>query len=204
MRIVAGYARGLRLAGPGKEIGARPTSDKVREALFNMVNTRGMTVLDLFAGSGAVGGEALSRGAKSVVFVEKHKAAVKLIQKNIERIIGMIKASAPNSALPSVEFVSTEAVKYIEKDCGESFDFIFCDPPYAFEDSPILIKKIMGGNFLNPGGLLLFETSKLRVDDMPVPDRIKRYGDTVLLFYRQAGEDGADASSDNGNGQAVE
>ena len=188
MRIVAGYARGLRMGGPGKEIGARPTSDKVREALFNMVNARGKSVLDLFAGSGAVGGEALSRGATRAVFVEKHKGAVKLIQKNVERIIGMIKSSSAGLRIPSVEFVSGDAVKHMEVDCGESFDFIFCDPPYNFEDSPLLAAKIMEGRTLKRDGLLVFETSKLRVDEMPEPDRIKRYGDTVLLFYRHSGE----------------
>lgn len=187
MRIVAGIARGLRIAGPGDDTDARPTLDKVREALFNIIEVRGASFLDLFSGSGAVACEAISRGADRVVLVDNQKNAVKLIKDNLAKVVRMVEVSQ-QAEPPSAELLVVDAWKFIKGKGGENFGFIFCDPPYAEKKSPELVVEIMESHLLGEGGLLVFETSTRRVDDMPQPDRIRKYGDSSLLFYRKKGK----------------
>jgi len=123
MRIISGDSKGRKLATP-KDLSLRPTSDRVKESIFNILRGQieGGTVLDLFAGTGNLGIEALSRGAKEVTFVEKGKQALRLIQKNLEQF-GMEERS---------EVLPTDANRAIEilKERGKAFDLIFMDPPY--------------------------------------------------------------------------
>lgn len=119
MRVIAGSASGLRLHAPAENI--RPTMDRVRAAVFSSLGERtvGASVLDLFAGSGAYGIEALSRGASQAVFVDHHRAARKHIERNLSatHLQGTI--------------VIQDALKFIERASGDRYDLIFADPPYA-------------------------------------------------------------------------
>jgi len=123
MRIISGASKGRKLATP-KDLSLRPTSDRVKESIFNILRGQieGGAALDLFAGTGNLGIEALSRGAKEVTFVEKGKQALRLIQKNLEQF-GMEERS---------EVLPTDANRAIEilKERGKAFDLIFMDPPY--------------------------------------------------------------------------
>lgn len=132
MRIVAGLARGRRVQAP-RGSSTRPTSDRVREALFSAIESRmgslvGVRVLDLYAGSGALGLEALSRGAASVVFVESQRAVVRTLTENIARV-----------GLPGTATVTADAAVFArqaplrwEIEAGHyPFDLLLCDPPYS-------------------------------------------------------------------------
>ena len=117
MRIVAGSHKGARIFAP-KGRGTRPTSDRVREALFQIVGSvEGMRVLDLFAGSGALGLEALSRGATTAVFVESDRDAVRTIERNVEKL-----------GLAGASIVRSDALSFLAADGGR-YDVVFVDPP---------------------------------------------------------------------------
>lgn len=121
MRIVAGEFKGRRLAGPAGRA-ARPTSDKVREALFSILgDVSGQRVLDLFAGTGAVGLEAISRGASDVVLVERDRRMASVVDRNLSEILGSDDKRA--------KLVRGDALKYLAS--AEPFDLVFVDPPYA-------------------------------------------------------------------------
>lgn len=133
MRIVAGSARGRRLRSP-EGPGVRPTSDRVREAVFNSLfsagGVGGSTVLDLFAGSGAMGLEALSRGAESVTFVESAPAALEVLRDNVA-ILGFADRSS---------VVPADALRYLE--APRRFDLVILDPPYAFDRWPEVLAGV--------------------------------------------------------------
>lgn len=181
MRVITGTAKGRRLKAP-KGLETRPTSDRIKEALFNIIGTKVINVnfLDLFAGTGAIGIEALSRGADKAVFVEKNPKAVKIIRENLE--ITGLSERALVMVQEADKAVDTLSVK------GERFGMIFIDPPYLKGFEKESLKRIDSKNLLNPGGLIITESSKL--DNMPEEvGRIKlfrqeRYGDTVLSFYQ--------------------
>jgi 16S rRNA (guanine(966)-N(2))-methyltransferase RsmD len=174
MRIIAGDLKGRRLKTPTWG-GLRPTSDKLRETLFNVVAGRvaGARVLDLYAGTGAIGIEALSRGASHVAFVDTDARALRLIDENL-RHCGVrdryVIIRTPQS-LPA-----------------GSFDLAVLDPPY---DEPDLTASIAGAERLvAPGGLLVLEHARRR----PAPDEVGRLrktrdlpsGDSALAFYAAA------------------
>jgi len=176
VRIIAGMARGFKLTAPSDGDGIRPTSDKVREALFNIIDVRASSFLDLCSGSGAVACEALSRGANRVAMVEENSNAVRLAEKNMTSLLKLIDSK------PSTNLYRNDAQTFIES-TSEIFNFIFCDPPYDYQNSTGLIEKLLKSDLLTDDGILIFESSSKRVADMPTPDRIKKYGDTSLLFY---------------------
>jgi 16S rRNA (guanine(966)-N(2))-methyltransferase RsmD len=171
MRIIAGALKGRRLKSPTWS-GLRPTSDKLRETLFNVVAARvpGARVLDLFAGTGAIGIEALSRGASNVTFVDTDARAVKLIAENL-RHCGVTDRYAIIRAPQSLP--------------AESFELAVLDPPY---DAPDLTASIAAAEpLMAPGGLLVLEHARRR----QVPDGVGRLrkmrdvmsGDSALAFY---------------------
>jgi 16S rRNA (guanine966-N2)-methyltransferase len=127
MRVVAGSARGRRLVAPPGDA-TRPTSDRVREAIFNALWSRGAvvdaTVLDLFAGSGAMGIEALSRGAAHATFVDDDGRARRVISDNL----------ATCGLADRADVVADKAERFVERSPGQAYDVVFCDPPYAFGD----------------------------------------------------------------------
>ncbi len=182
MRIVGGSARGLKLAGPGRVGGIRPTSDKVREALFNMIHVEGGAFLDLFGGTGAVACEAVSRGAESVTIVENSKRALAIIKKNLALV------TADEGVKAKVEIHCADAPKFLAGEAsGGKYDFIFCDPPYDRSDAGLLLEEITRNSLMKPGGVFILETSSRNSKKIPElkrePYKTKRYGDTTLLFF---------------------
>lgn len=178
---MGGAARGLKLAGPGRVDGIRPTSDKVREALFNMINVEGGAFLDLFGGTGAVACEAVSRGAESVAIVENSKRAVAIIKKNVFAVTAAqdIKTKVEIHCADVPEFLAGEASCEAS---GGRYDFIFCDPPYDRPDAGFLLEETTF--FLKPDGVFILETSSKKFPELKKePFKIKRYGDTTLLFF---------------------
>ena len=174
MRVISGTARGRKLLEPsGAAI--RPTSDMVKEAFFNIIqfDIEGRRVLDLFAGTGQLGIEALSRGAASVVFVDDSAAALQLIRSNLG-LCGM-----------EGTVVLRDAMRYIER-C-EEFDLIFIDPPYDSKLAERALEKIYEFDILANGGIIVCEVSNEKV--MPELDspyymrREYRYGKKKLVVY---------------------
>jgi 16S rRNA (guanine966-N2)-methyltransferase len=186
MRIIAGQYRGRKLKTP-PSAQTRPTSDRLRETLFNVLAPRieGARFLDLCAGTGAVGIEALSRGAKHVTFVDKSR-----------KMCGLIEANTSALGIDEQEFeiVNADASDYLRRHAKkerEPFDIIFLDPPYG-EESYSLVSLISdtGGQLLTADAVLIVEHHKKKdlADDM---SSLKRYrtlkqGDSVLSFYRAA------------------
>jgi 16S rRNA (guanine(966)-N(2))-methyltransferase RsmD len=181
VRIVAGRFRNRRLHGPTWE-GLRPTSDKLRETLFNIVAGRieGARVLDGYAGTGAVGAEALSRGASHVTFVEADPRAIALIRRNL--------------AFPGIEGRYTiqrgEVGAVLRRGAtAEPFDIVFLDPPYDEPPAPGVLDD--AARHLGPDGLIVLERSSRRDPHVPPSlDRVRDVtsGDSALTFLaRRAG-----------------
>jgi len=173
-RIVAGSAGGRQLAVPKR--GTRPTSDRVREALFSAVEAAldldGARVLDLYAGTGALGLEALSRGAATAVLVESDAGALAVLRKNIAAV-GLPGAVARPGKVAAVLATPPE----------EPFDLVLADPPYALDPTPDLAALVANG-WLAPGALVVVERARRSGPptwpDGLTPDRTRRYGDTEL------------------------
>jgi 16S rRNA (guanine966-N2)-methyltransferase len=172
VRVIAGSHRGRRLrAVPGT--GTRPTSDRVREAIFDvlgsLVELEGMAVVDLFAGSGALGIEALSRGAASVVFVENAPAALRVIGDNL-RDLGL-------DARASV--VRQDALRFVER--PHHFDLALCDPPYGFDAWEGLLSRL-------DATLAVLESGRpLDLPESWESVRHKHYGGTLVTVVRPLG-----------------
>ena len=183
MRIIAGQFRGRTLASVGKgDAGAhlRPTTDRVRESLFSVLThygaIPGARVLDLFAGTGALGLEALSRGADHVTFVENGRVAQGLIAKNIE-----ITRSKADTRL-----VRRDATKLGACD-AEPFDLIFLDPPYGKDMGQKALEAALAGGWLAPGALVVWEESAPM--QPPVGFALlerRKYGDTHVTLLELA------------------
>lgn len=168
--MVAGSARGRSLVAPAGR-GTRPTSDRVREAVFNALGSRGLpdgaTALDLFAGTGALGIEALSRGADAVVFVEHDRAALSALRANL----------ASTGVGDRATVVATRAEVWLQSDeCHRAhFDVVFCDPPYAFGEWDELLAGVSAD-------LVVAESDRpLDIAGFDVV-RQRRYGTTFVTF----------------------
>lgn len=180
MRLSGGVAKGRRVAVKGGDV--RPTAGKVREAIFNIIGPRieGSTFLDLYAGTGAVGLDALSRGAEYAVFVELNRIRANLI-KTLARELGFSNR---------VQVLNLKAYTYLKKTQEEQmvFDYIFVDPPYHSEETMKVLPLIAEGGLLNEDGTLIVEHFSKR----ELPERVGRlcrvktyrYGDTSLTTYR--------------------
>src|SRR5574337_235873 len=181
MRIISGTYRGLHLATL-KGSNLRPTSDKLRETLFDVLgpSVAGATFLDAYAGSGAVGLEALSRGAGKVVFVEHHRAAAELIRKNL----GALKIDSgfhlmTCSVLTGLERLEQEGVR---------FDFVFLDPPYQeIREYHHVLRQLGRSQLLVPTSLVIAEHSRHCILEEEYGrlrrTRLLRHGDAQLAFY---------------------
>ena len=185
MRIIGGTAKGRRLAS-FRGMSIRPTTDRVREAIFTILSHPEKIefpfkqVLDLFAGTGAMGIEALSRGAETATFLDNDPKAVKIINKNLELCRFTDRAKIINM---DVEPALNLLVKR-----GGQFDLIFIDPPYEAATTGIALNCIGEKGFLNPDGIIVAESSKRMIWDgdlkgIELFDR-RRYGDTVVSFYK--------------------
>ena len=188
-RIIAGAARGIRLDVPAA--GTRPTSDRVRESLFGALEAAdllaGARVLDLYAGSGALGLEALSRGAASVDLVEKSAAAAQIIRGNAARVSKA--AGLPGSAVA----VHRTAVATFLARPSNSFDIVFADPPYDVTDAATGEALAALVPHLSDRTVVVLERAS-RSPQPPLPaaftvDRHKRYGDTALWWLTADGPD---------------
>ncbi|MDH4187645.1 MAG: 16S rRNA (guanine(966)-N(2))-methyltransferase RsmD [Nitrospira sp.] len=185
MRIIAGSHRGRRLSGPQGTI-LRPTSDKVREALFSILGSQipGARFLDLYAGTGAVGIEALSRGATSVTFVESDHKAVQLLQRNLQT------CQLHHQAHVRVGQTAT-FLKRTEWWDGP-YDILFADPPYAAADQlDILIHAWRPGLLSEDATVIIEQDSRTilpaSIDHATLVRRYE-YGDTALSLYRLSAE----------------
>ena len=169
MNIIGGIARGHKIFAPDN---IRPIRGKVREALFSMIDVKGKAFLDLFAGSGAVGVEALSRGAAKVVFVERSRKAANYIKRNLDKtkLKGEIINKSVSATLESFE---------------DTFDFIFMDPPYKTELIKKTLKKI--GAVLKDSSIIIVErpsNEEFEYNGFKI-FKSKVYGDTSLTFLEK-------------------
>jgi 16S rRNA (guanine966-N2)-methyltransferase len=170
VRIIAGSHRGQRIAAP-KGRGTRPTSDRVRENAFNLIGpVDGARVLDLYAGSGAMGLEALSRGAERVTFVEREKDACRAINANLDKL-GL-----------QATVLCQDAARAVAQERG-TFDLILCDPPYDVDASRLPFARLLAED-----GVLVYESSG-RNDPPEVPGLAQRtsrkYGSARLTLFEQ-------------------
>ena len=190
MRIIAGRLRGREL---GKVVdGVRPTTDRVRESLFSSLgDLEGISVLDLFAGTGALGLEAYSRGAERVIFVERSKRVARALRKRLQSF-----DLAEESRLQIIEAEAQKAVRRLESDPEARFDLVFLDPPYLEGENEShrepTLEALFSGSLLNPRATVVVE-GPTRHHLAPLPGiRVldeRRYGDTLLTWLESATDD---------------
>ena len=184
MRVIAGTFRSRRLKSPGT-LRIRPTSDRLRETLFNILgpNVEDSLFVDLYAGTGAIGIEAVSRGAREVILVESNAKAAQLIRQNLAGL----------GIRAGVELIAADALKGIEKIAARHLlaDFIFLDPPYEKTEEHLRVLEFLDASHLiAPQGVVIVEHRS----GMDVPERLDRLectrqveqGDATLSFYRLA------------------
>ena len=181
MRVITGKARGVQLKTPDG-MTTRPTSDRVKEALFSIIQFEipASRVLDLFGGTGQLGIEALSRGAKSAVFVDAGEPACRLIRENLRR----------TKLESDAKVVRSDYMDYLKR-CRETFDIIFLDPPYAEVFLENALKCITEIDILQTGGIIVAECPVGK--DLPwnfegfTRSKDYKYGNTILTIYRKNG-----------------
>jgi 16S rRNA (guanine(966)-N(2))-methyltransferase RsmD len=175
MRVIAGSRKGHKLSAP-RGHDTRPTSDRVRENVFNLVGPlEGAHVLDLFAGSGALGIEALSRGAATAVFVERDPDAVRTIERNLDRL-----------RLTGARVIHADVLRTVAQEvtAGAKYDLVLVDPPYGMltEIQPRLARHLPP--LLAADGLLVVETDVRVEPELPLPVRTSRkYGQTRVTLF---------------------
>jgi 16S rRNA (guanine966-N2)-methyltransferase len=188
VRVIGGIYRGRRIGAPAG-LDVRPTSDRLRETLFNIIAPRieGSRFLDLCAGSGAVGIEALSRGASSVTFIDRSHRACAVIEDNLATL-----GITSNATVINREAVS--ALKRLAGD-GAKFDIIFIDPPYASEIYSQVMRQLADGGLLSPQAIVIAEH---RAKTPPESDyeglriyREVKQGESALAFYAGVGDQGS-------------
>ena len=185
MRVIAGALKGRRLVVP-RGLLTRPTADQVRIALMDTLTPylAGSEVLDLFAGAGGVGIEALSRGAARATFVERDRRASQALRQNLESLdlqaAGRVLTMDVERALPRLAAA------------GDAFDIIFLDPPYETALVPEILGVLGAGRLTRPGGLVIAQHLTKRAPALaPLPAltrfRTRRFGETTLTFFRAGG-----------------
>jgi 16S rRNA (guanine966-N2)-methyltransferase len=180
-RLIAGQAGGRRLKVP--RTGVRPTGDRAREALFNslthLTDLHGAAVLDLYAGSGALGLEALSRGAATVVFVESSPGVLPVLKDNLATV-----------GIPGGRVVAGSVPTVVAGPPPARFDLVLADPPYATPAGDVheVLERLVTGEWLAPGAILVVERpSRERDWEWPTPLvglRDRRYGEALLRYGR--------------------
>jgi 16S rRNA (guanine966-N2)-methyltransferase len=184
MRVIAGSARSLRLECP-QSLQIRPTTDMMRESLFNSLgpDIAGKPFCDLYAGCGAVGIEALSRGARPVVLVEKDRRCLKAIERNLA-----------NTDLAEAAVVVAGDVLAVYAGVAAKqgpFEVVFADPPYGYDRLSDLARRLaLRGEGVAAGGVVVIQHSSTQeLPDAPRPVREKSFGDSVLSFFEPVGAD---------------
>ncbi|HEV8540456.1 MAG TPA: 16S rRNA (guanine(966)-N(2))-methyltransferase RsmD [Nitrospiraceae bacterium] len=184
MRVIAGSRKGRRLMGPDS-VGLRPTSDRVKEALFSILSPRIIDArfLDLYAGTGAIGIEALSRGARHVTFVESSSVALRVLKKNLEQ--------CGFAAAGDVRICTAE--RFLKGNGSETppYDIVFADPPYDQKDGgQDLMSRLNESEMIGAHTLVILEHAKKVAVPVQVGRlsqvRQYRYGDTTLSLYQTA------------------
>jgi 16S rRNA (guanine966-N2)-methyltransferase len=179
MRIISGKYKGRVLKVPNSKY-TRPTTDKVRESLFNMLNNlidfSGIEVLDIYAGTGSLGLEALSRGVNSVDFVEKNFQIYKILQQNINLFGTSV----------NYKIFKMEALSFSRMINHKKYNLIFADPPFFKDDIHYVVENLLSKEFLTESGLMIIErsvqTKEKDVEKFGV-EPLKRIGDTLLYKF---------------------
>ena len=180
MRVITGKARGIQLKTPDGML-TRPTADRVKEALFSIINfdIPGAKVLDLFGGTGQLGIEALSRGATAATFVDAREESCKLIRENLKR----------TKLEQDAKVIRSDYLDYLSR-CREQYDIIFLDPPYAEVFLENAIKRITEIDILHSNGIIVAERPLGK--ELPwefagyTRSKDYKYGNTLLTLYRKA------------------
>ena len=179
MRVITGSARGVSLQTPAG-LQTRPTTDRVKENLFNIIqfDIPGAQVLDLFAGSGQLGIEALSRGAQSAVFVDQGKEAIAAVQRNL----------AATKLHDHAQVVQSDSFSYLQS-CRRKFDLIFLDPPYSGNFLEKAIVVISENDILSDCGIIICERP-IEKEELPEISNLMRsrdyqYGKMLITLYRK-------------------
>jgi len=189
-RVIAGTARGFRLGAPGE--GTRPLGDRVKQTLFAILEPelRGARFLDVFAGSGAAGIEALSRGAGEATFVERDRGTARVIQANLERT--GLAANGRVVVAEALAWLARQAAADTPAAAGEPpFDVVFVDPPY---DEPATLESAvrLAGEIVRPGGRVVakhhWRTRLPGQLGLLASERDRRFGETALTFFRRSEE----------------
>ena len=185
MRVIGGSLKGRRLSAIKTEsnmTSLRPTTDRIKESLFNIlfggkfdVKIEEARILDIFAGSGALGLEAISRGAKSCTFIEKNKACIRLLDKNLK--ICNIKNQTNIKTFDATEF---------PLNLEQPYDLVFVDPPYRKSLGEAAVRSALASNWISDNALIILEEGeeKTSLKGFKLED-IRRYGDTILHFFRR-------------------
>jgi 16S rRNA (guanine966-N2)-methyltransferase len=186
-RIISGDAGSIRLHSVAKA--TRPTGDRVKESVFAALESRGLiedcVVLDLFAGTGALGLESLSRGATSVILVEKDSEAHEICLKNSVQVLKAVQKIRPGTAVSNKNL---DAFRYL-KSATQVFDLVFLDPPYEFANSDLLNILASLRDLLSPGATVVIERSD-KTGDLDQQDWLevisdKKFGSTKVRIYRK-------------------
>lgn len=179
MRVIAGQYKGRRLFSINDHR-IRPATDRVKESIFNILASRldfvDSTVLDLFAGTGSLGIEALSRGARRAVFVESSGDAVRTIERNLEAL----------NAQPSSTVIHSDAMRYMKKST-EQFTIVFADPPYAYRETGRLPDLVFERRLVGSSGFLVIEhQSQVMFRDRAgfTVGLARKFGSTVVSFFQ--------------------
>lgn len=183
MRIIGGSLRGRDLGSVPE--GVRPTGDRVRESVFaSLGDVTGLRVLDLFAGTGAMGLEAYSRGAEKVVFVDRSRSVLHSLRQRLERL-GL-------ASEDRIRVIPAEAGRALRRLAGEAscFDLVFVDPPYAETKREILLEALFGSSLVSPGAVVVVEGPKRHplgaVSGARAIDQ-RRYGETLVTWLAPTG-----------------
>ncbi|MHB1419006.1 MAG: 16S rRNA (guanine(966)-N(2))-methyltransferase RsmD [Bacillota bacterium] len=183
MRVISGMAKGRRLAAP-KGLNTRPTSDRVKEAVFNVLGERVIdsNVLDLFAGTGSMGIEALSRGASHAAFVENSRVAWQVLQDNLEQT----RLSGKASVYRQDVMIALTRLQALEN----KYDLIFVDPPYQRGWELPVLESLWQGLLVAPAGLVILESSSREEPPQAIGGlaalKCHIYGDTLITYYGYA------------------
>ena len=183
MRIISGKFKGINLYGP-KDKKIRPLKDMVRESIFNFLahsnkisfKLEGSNILDLYSGTGSFGLECLSRRANKIIFIEKEKGAIKILEKNIKKI----------NQDKSTKIINKDTLSFIEKNINNlKFNLIFCAPPFNAKNIEILIGLISQKKLLEKNGIIIIHRNKNIIDKIPDYFNVieeRTYGISKIIF----------------------
>jgi 16S rRNA (guanine966-N2)-methyltransferase len=178
VRIISGKYKGNLVSFQASHI--RPTTDRVKESQFNILGGifENARVLDLFAGTGSLGLEALSRGAKEVVFVEENRKSIEIIKKNLQKL----------KVIEPVQIVQKDVLKFLKGYSGAAFDVIFIDPPFTEEMADSVLLAASGSAIFHENSILTIESGRREKvqDKYPhlIREDVREFGDKFLSFYR--------------------